>query len=122
MRFSAKRRRRLLKLGSVLVLLFAVAPQVLYLGRPLTEEQEAAAVEAAPPGHEQHAEAAAKHAGHCHVGPEGCGESSGPANIASLDTPIQISNEGRVVAVIESTSLPRGFALWQRLEKPPQTI
>jgi hypothetical protein len=122
MRLSAKSRRRLLKLGSVLVLLLAVAPQVLYLGRPLTEEQKAAAMQSAPPGHEQHAEAAAKHAGHCHVGPEGCGESSGPANISSLDTPIQISNDGRVVAVTENTPLARGFALWERPEKPPQTI
>jgi hypothetical protein len=122
MRLSAKSRRRLLKLGSVLVLLLAVAPQVLYLGRPLTEEQEAAAVQSAPPGHEQHAEAAAKHAGHCHVGPDGCGESSGLANIASLDAPIQISNDGREVAVVDTTPLPYGFAVWQRLEKPPQTI
>jgi hypothetical protein len=122
MRPSANRRQRLLKLGSVLVLLLAVMPQVLYLGHPTASSDSETATRAVPAGHEHHDQAAAKHAGHCHVAPKGCAAADGAVNVGSLETAIQLLENGQTALAVESTPLLRGFALWQRLEKPPQTI
>jgi hypothetical protein len=122
LRLPVRQRRRLTKLGSVFILLFAIAPQVLYLGHPLNDDQVSAAVQSAPPGHEQHAEAAAEHAGHCHVGPKGCAAAGGIVNVASFDAAIQLLENSETATVIENTPLPQGFALWQRPEKPPQPV
>jgi hypothetical protein len=122
LRLPPRQRRRLIKLGSIFILLFAVAPQVLYLGRPLTEDQAAEAVQSAPPGHEHHAKAAAEHAGHCHVSGKGCSGAAGPVQLALLESAIQLSNEDRRSAAVESEPLSEGFTLWQRPEKPPQPV
>jgi hypothetical protein len=121
-RLSARRRRRLIKLGSVLVLLLAVAPQVLYLGHPRSADDSSSAAQAVPPGHEAHAKAAAKHANHCHVGPKGCASSDGVVQVASFGTAIEILQHSGSVSAVESTPLPRSFVLWHRPEKPPQPV
>ena len=96
-----------MKLGSVLVLLFAVAPQVLYLGHPLSEDAGCNRRAIRPPGHEEHAKAAAEHADHCHVGPKGCAASDGVVHVASFDTLIEISNDNGATSAVEITPLPR---------------
>jgi hypothetical protein len=111
-----------MKLGSVLVLLLAVAPQVLYLGHPQTENDSSSAAQAVPAGHEEHAKAAAKHANHCHVGPKGCASSDGVVHVASFTTAIEILEDSGSVSAVEATPLPRSFVLWQRPEKPPQPV
>ena len=121
-RLSTRRRRRLMKLGSVLVLLLAVAPQVLYLGHPQSADKSSSAARTMPASHEHHAEAAAEHANHCHLGPKGCAASDGVVHVASASTAIEILDHDGTVRAIESAPLPRTFALWQRPEKPPQPI
>jgi hypothetical protein len=121
-RLSATCRRRLLKLGSVLVLLLAVAPQVLYLGQPLSADASEQAVRSAPPGHEEHARAADAHASHCHVGPKGCAASDSAVPVASFGTAIEILENSGSVSAVDSALLPRSFVLWHRPEKPPQPV
>jgi hypothetical protein len=75
-----------------------------------------------PAGHEHHEQAAAEHAGHCHVGPKGCAASDGAVHLASFDTLIDISNDDSATSVAEIAPLPRSFALWRRPEKPPQPV
>jgi hypothetical protein len=121
LRLSARRRRLAIKLGSVMVLLLAVMPQVLYLGHPISE---APATEQTTAGaaHEHHDQAAAEHAGHCHVGPKGCAGADGVAHIALLSRLISIAPEGPGFDTLESHDSTQTFILWQRPEKPPQTI
>jgi len=121
-RLSHRRFRRLIKLGSVLVLLLAVAPQVLYLGHPLAGNNDDAVAQAMPAGHEGHEQTAAEHANHCHVGPKGCAASDGVVHVASFSTAIEILDHDGTVNAIETTPLPRSFVLWQRPEKPPQSV
>jgi hypothetical protein len=111
-----------MRLGSVFVLLFAVVPQILYLGRPLSDEQVTTAVESVPPGHEHHAQAAAEHANHCHVGPKGCAGSDGAVHVAQYNAPSEVIEHGSVASAVESAPLPQAFTLWHRPEKPPQRI
>ena len=121
-RLSAGRRRRLMKLGSVLVLLLAVAPQVLYLGHPQSTDDSSVAAQAVPAGHEAHAKAAAKHANHCHVGPKGCAASDGVVHVASIGHVIEVLENSDSVSAVEGAPLPPAFVLWQRPEKPPQPV
>jgi len=122
LRLSARRRRWAIKLGSVLVLLLAVMPQVLYLGSPLSADDSAAAARTAPPGHERHAKAAAEHANHCHVGPKGCAAADGVAQAALLSSMISILADDSGFATLEGDESIQSFVLWQRPEKPPQTV
>ena len=122
LRLSARRRRRLIKLGSVLVLLLAVAPQVLYLGHPLKADDASSAARAMPAGHEAHAEAAAEHANHCHVGTKGCAASDGMVHVASFGNVVEILENSGAVSAVETAPLPPTFVLWQRPEKPPQRV
>ena len=119
-RVSRRRFRRLIKVGSVVVLLLAVAPQVLYLGHPSVGSDSA--TQAVPAGHEQHAQTATKHANHCHIAPKGCSSADGTTQVASLSEAIQVSSEDRSFGSNESSQLLRSFILWQRPEKPPQPV
>ena len=119
-RVSRRRFRRLIKLGSVLVLLLAVAPQVLYLGHPLAGNDDDAVAQAMPAGHEGHEQTAAEHANHCHMAPKGCSSTDGTAQVASLSEAIQVLSLDRSFSSIESSQLVRSFTVWQRPEKPPQ--
>lgn len=120
LRLPARRRRWAIKLGSVLVLLLAVTPQVLYLGHPTPAAD--ATEQTMAGGHEHHDQAAAKHAGHCHVGPKGCAAADGVANVALLADLISIIPEGPAFDTLEYHDSTQTFALWQRPEKPPQTV
>jgi len=122
LRLSARRRRWAIKLGSVLVLLLAVMPQVLYLGHPRGTTGSDSAVATAPTAHLHHDQAAADHEGHCHVSPKGCAAADGAVTVASLAAAIQVLENGQTAASIDSAPLLRGFALWQRPEKPPQAF
>jgi len=122
LRLSARRRRLAIKVGSVLVLLLAVMPQVLYLGHPLKSSVSDSAARALPAGHQHHDDAVAQHAGHCHVGPKGCAAADGAVTVASLAAAIQALDDGQTAISVENVSLLRSFALWQRPEKPPQAI
>lgn len=122
MRLTTARRHRLVRLGSILVLLLAVTPQVLYLGHPGASAGSRPTARTMPAGHEHHEQAAAEHAGHCHVAPKGCAAADGVVNVASLETAVDLVENGQTATAVESTPLSRGFALWQRLEKPPQPI
>jgi hypothetical protein len=122
LRFSARRRRLVIQVGSVMVLLLAVLPQVLYLGHPLKSNVSSSVARAAPAGHQHHDDAAAAHAGHCHVGPKGCAAADGAVTVASLASVIQILEDGHTAVSVENVLLLTGFALWQRPEKPPQAI
>ena len=104
------------------MLLLAVAPQVLYLGRPLSAAASEQAVRSAPPGHEEHARAAAAHASHCHVGPKGCAASDGVVQAASIGDVVEVLESSGSVSAAEATPLSRSFVLWQRPEKPPQPV
>jgi hypothetical protein len=121
LRLSARRRRLAIKLGSVMVLLLAVMPQVLYLGHPIREADGAAQPMTAA-GHEHHEQAAAEHAGHCHVGPKGCAGADGAAHVALLSSLVSIVPEGHDFDTLESHGPIQSFVLWQRPEKPPRTI
>jgi len=121
-RLSARRRRRLVRLGSVLVLLLAVAPQVLYLGHPRSAADSSSGARAIPAGHEHQAETAAKHANHCHVGPKGCAASEGAVHVASIGQVIDVLENGGSASSVEARPLARSFVLWQRPEKPPQPV
>jgi len=107
-----------IKLGSVLVLLLAVMPQVLYLGHPGASSDST--TQAVPAGHEQHEQTATKHANHCHVGPKGCAAADGVANAASLSSGIPILPDDRVFDTLERDEPIQSFVLWQRPEKPPR--
>jgi hypothetical protein len=122
LRLSARRRRWVIKCGSVLVLLLAVLPQVLYLGHPRQGSPAAAEVGAMPAGHEHHQQAAAEHANHCHVGPKGCAGADGVTHVALLGSLISIAPEGPGFDTLEQHQSTQGFLLWQRPEKPPQAI
>jgi hypothetical protein len=118
---SPRRRRLVIKLGSVLVLLLAVMPQVLYLGHP-ARETDGPTRAAATTGHEHHEQAAAEHAGHCHVGPKGCAGADGVTNVALLASLISMMPEGHEFDTLENREPVKSFVLWQRPEKPPRTV
>jgi hypothetical protein len=121
LRLSARRRRLAIKLGSVLVLLLAVMPQVLYLGHPV-REAESTAQTTAGAAHEHHDQAAAEHAGHCHVGPKGCAGADGVAHVALLSNLVSLVPQGPGFETLENREEIQSFVLWQRPEKPPQAI
>lgn len=119
LRLSVRRRRLLIRLGSVLVLLFAVMPQVLYLGLPLRANDAPAPATAI--GHEHHDRVAAEHANHCHVGPKGCAAADGGVQAAPLSDVISIAGNTDAFLALEGGERIPSFILWQRPEKPPQT-
>jgi len=120
LRLSARRRRQAIRLGSVLVLLLAVMPQVLYLGHPGI--RDGSSVQRSRPGHEQHDKVAAKHQNHCHVGPKGCAAADGAVHAARLADVISMLPQRGEFLAFDSSQTVRTFTLWQRPEKPPQTV
>jgi hypothetical protein len=118
---SPRRRRLAIRLGSVLVLLLAVMPQVLYLGHPARDADGTTQVTAST-GHEHHDQAAAEHAGHCHVGPKGCAGGDGVTHVALLGSLASIVPAGHEFDTLESHEPTQSFAVWQRPEKPPRTV
>jgi hypothetical protein len=120
LRLSARGRRLAIKLGSVLVLLLAVMPQVLYLGHPMREA--AGPEQTMATGHEHHDKVATEHANHCHVGPKGCAGADGVAQVALLSNLVSIVPDGHDFDTLESHEPIQSFVLWQRPEKPPQAI
>src|SRR3990172_2618376 len=119
LRLSTRRRRYVIRLGSVLVLLFAVMPQVLYLGHPLRADSEPA--QASATGHEHHDKVAAEHANHCHVGPKGCAAADGVVHAASLSNVIALLSHAGGFYTFEHDESIESFVLGHRPEKPPQT-
>jgi hypothetical protein len=120
LRLSARRRRWAIKLGSLLVLLLAVMPQVLYLGHHIREADMTG--QTAATGHENHDRVATEHANHCHVGPKGCAAADGVAHAALLSNGVSILPEHGGFDTLEAHEPTRGFVLWQRPEKPPQAF
>ena len=118
LRISARRRRFAIKLGSVAILLFAVMPQVLYLGHPLRADGPPARATAT--GHEHHDDVAAAHANHCHVGPKGCAAADGIINATPLVSVVWVLPRAGGVHTLEGDKSIRSLTLWQRPEKPPQ--
>jgi len=119
LRLSARCRRCLVRLGSVLVLLLAVMPQVLYLGHPLRADDAPAPSTAT--GHEHRDRVVAEHANHCHVGPKGCAAADGVVNAAPLANVVWVLPRVGGFYTLENDESIQSFALWQRPEKPPQT-
>jgi len=119
LRLSARRQRLATKAGSVLVLLLAVLPQVLYLGHPRAASDSAVQTTSA---HHQHREKTeAEHANHCHVGPKSCAGSDGAVAAALLSSVTSaLPHDGHSYA-LESADPIRTLALYQRPEKPPRT-
>jgi len=118
LRLSARRRRFVIKFGSVMVLLLAVMPQVLYLGHPMREVD--ATEQTTSAGHEHHDRVATEHANHCHVGPKGCAAADGVAQAALLSSVTSILADDGSFATLESHESIQTFVLWQRPEKPPR--
>jgi len=118
LRLSAGRRRWAIRAGSLLVLLLAVMPQVLYLGHPLTAAQLTA--QAGQTGHEHHDRTAAEHANHCHVGPKSCAFADGMVFTAPLADVISVMTQGDGLYALGSADTMHAFALYQRPEKPPR--
>jgi hypothetical protein len=75
-----------------------------------------------PPGHEEHAQAAAEHANHCHVGPKGCAGSDGAVNVASLGHTIETLTYDGTASLVDNEQPFHAFVLWQRPEKPPRAV
>jgi len=119
LRLSARRRRWAIRAGSVLVLLLAVMPQVLYLGHPLTAAEPPP--QARRTDHEHHDKVAAEHANHCHVGPKSCAGAGGVVSTASLSDVISVLTQGDGLYALGSADTIHTFALYQRPEKPPRT-
>jgi hypothetical protein len=120
LRLPARRRRLAIRLGSVLVLLLAVMPQVLYLGHPTREA--AATDQAMATGHEHHDKVATEHANHCHVGPKGCAGADGVSHVALHSSLVSMVPEGHDFHTLETHEPIKSFVLWQRPEKPPRTV
>ena len=118
LRISGRQRRLAIRLGSIIVLLFAVMPQVLYLGHPLAGEGTPAPGTATE--HEHHDKVAAEHANHCHVGPKGCAAADGAVNTAPLANVAWILPTVGGINTLEDNQLIQSFTLWQRPEKPPR--
>jgi hypothetical protein len=121
LRLSARRRRQAIRLGSLLVLLLAVMPQVLYLGHPGVGRDESVQ-RISRPGHEQHDKVAAEHANHCHVGPKGCAAADGVMHAAPLSNAISVMPQNGEFLEFDTSQTIRTFTLWQRLEKPPRPV
>jgi len=121
LRLSARRRRQAIRLGSVLVLLLAVMPQVLYLGHPAVGRDESDR-RISRPGHEQHDKVAAEHANHCHVGPKSCAGSDASIHAARLADVIAILPQGSEFLTLDTSQTIRTLTFWQRLKKPPRTV
>ncbi len=118
LRLSARRRCLAIRAGSVLVLLLAVSPQVLYLGRP--GAASGSAVHTASVHHQHQEETEAEHANHCHVGPKSCAPSEDAAQVRTLSDAAYAILDSSDFRALEGTQLFRSFALYQRPEKPPR--
>jgi hypothetical protein len=120
LQLPARHRRQAIRLGSVLALLFAVMPQVLYLGHPLPADSSA--VQGTSTGHGHHDRVVAEHANHCHVGPKGCAAADSVVHAARLSDVISISGATDAFLALEGDEPIQSFVLWQRPEKPPQPV
>ncbi len=120
LRLSARRRCLAIRAGSVLVLLLAVSPQVLYLGHPRVASDSA--VQTASAHHQHQEKTEAEHANHCHVGPKSCAPYDGAAQITRLSDAAHAIPGGSDFRALENTQLLSLFALYQRPEKPPRAV
>ena len=119
LRLSARRRRWAIKLGSIIVLLLAALPQVLYLGNPAASDATSAQTISGHQSHEN--EKAAEHANHCHIGPKSCAGAEGAvvapgASIVSALPPDGMSH------ALDNVRVDRSYSVWQRPEKPPRLV
>ena len=118
LRLSARRRRWAIRIGSVIVLLLAVLPQVLYLGNPAADSNSSSAQTAS--SHQAHQdETAAQHANHCHIGPKSCAGAEG-AVVAPGASVVSALPSGGMYRILENEPVRTGYTLWQRPENPPR--
>src|SRR5262245_13786152 len=119
LRLSARRKRWASKLGSVIVLLLAVLPQVLYFGNPAAGNATSAQTSS---GHHSHEDkTAAEHANHCHIGPKSCAGAEGAvvAPGASIVSALPPGVSSRIFAREPTLS---SSSFWQRPDKPPRAV
>ena len=116
---TAYRRRWAIRFGSVLVLLLAILPQVLYLGNPAAAEDTSGPPASNP--HAHHDDAAAQHANHCHIGPKSCAGSEGAVVAPTSSTISSLQPDGMSYS-LESEPVHGSYSLWQRPEKPPRSV
>jgi hypothetical protein len=119
LRLSLRRKRLATRLGSVLVLLLAVLPQVLYLGNPAAGHDSSS--ETASSHHAHHDETAAQHANHCHIGPKSCAGSEGAVIALGSRTAAAVPNDS-ISYRLESEPANGGYMLWQRPDEPPRAV
>src|SRR5262245_2854334 len=113
-RLSARRRRWATRLGSVIVLLLAVLPQVLYLGNPATGNATSAQTSA---GHHSHSdETAAEHANHCHIGPKSCAGAEGAVVAPGSSIVAALPPDGMSHA-LDNAHVNSSYSVWQRPDK-----
>jgi len=126
---NAKGRRQVVRIGSVLILLFAVAPNALYMGHwPLLEPAEPAA--ASEPTHHHHGAAdpaqvageAHERAGHCYAGPSKCSEAPAttlfqPAVIEGITLALLA---GGLLTLLSSYGQSTVATFVRRIDQPPR--
>ena len=110
---SAPGRQRLLRVSSLLVLLLAVAPNVLFVGHwPVIGDSRI-----------DTREEAAEHAAHCHGGEQGCSQSEVFSQaLPAATNAFLIVVIGGMVLLIEAKSRLQHDEPDRRLRKPPQLI
>lgn len=108
---SGRARRQLLQIGSLVVLLFAIAPNVLYIGHwGIIGGRSDMASEAEVEGH----------AAHCHVGPSKCSDSTGMGQVlpGMADALLLLGGALLALAAARPVSERQGFPA--RSERPPR--
>lgn len=107
------RRQRLLRVGSLLVLLLAVAPNVLYIGHwPGIGDSQI-----------DTQEEAAGHTAHCHGGEQGCSQSEVFGQALPVDeASTLLLLFGGALLLAEAAALWPQSAIASRLRKPPRLI
>ena len=130
---NAKGRRQVVRIGSVLILLFAVAPNALYMGHwPVFAQTDTPQSTPQPSeaGHHHHgasapAQAAGEaheRAGHCYAGPSKCSEAPG----TSLFQPVVIEGitlaflTGGLLILLSSYGPSVLASLAGRIDRPPR--
>ena len=119
LRLSTRRRRWVIRLGSVFVLLLAVLPQVLYLGNPAAGDDTSK--QTASDHHAHHGETEAQHENHCHVGPKSCAGAEGAVVAPSASLISALPPDG-MSHTLESEPVHSTYSIWQKPEKPPRLV
>ena len=108
---SGRARQQLLHIGSLVVLLFAIAPNVLYIGHwgiigGRSDMANEAEVE--------------EHAAHCHVGPSKCSDAVGTGQVlpGMADALLLLGGALLALAAARPASEHQGFPA--RFERPPR--